>query len=268
MGRGSMAVQGDVALPSYAVAMQKLPAWGHGIPLQHGGIGRGCGGPQMPPPMNFGYSVGPQPVWSQEFQQYMVPQFAVASLPIAGPGHKTGMAGQQQPATMLSQVGISFPASAPSEAMEVDNDGSELITALMQPLAPQRQSYLPLPTVVHLSNASSSLSSVSGHPADTLTNKGKGKVTATLPSTLIQGSSTPLLTAWKMVEQCFSEKEKGKGKAKEPEPSTAADEQIAHLLQQLHEARVLEDIRADILNNSVVQLAPSQVLNKLDIVCN
>ncbi|KAG5351660.1 hypothetical protein J132_03425 [Termitomyces sp. J132] len=56
-----------------------------------------------------------------------------------------------------------------------------------------------------------------------------------------------------MVEQHFSAKEKSKSKAKEPEPSTAADEQIAHLLQQLHEARVLEDVRADVLNNSMVQ---------------
>ncbi|KAG5337584.1 hypothetical protein C0989_009269 [Termitomyces sp. Mn162] len=52
-----------------------------------------------------------------------------------------------------------------------------------------------------------------------------------------------------MVEQCFSAKKKGKGKAKEPEPSFAVDEQIAHLLQQLHEARAPEDIGADVLNN-------------------
>ncbi|KNZ74943.1 hypothetical protein J132_05844 [Termitomyces sp. J132] len=52
-----------------------------------------------------------------------------------------------------------------------------------------------------------------------------------------------------MVEQHFSTKEKGKGKAKGPEPSIAMDEQIAHLLQQLHEARVPENIRANVLNN-------------------
>ncbi|KNZ73985.1 hypothetical protein J132_08879 [Termitomyces sp. J132] len=46
------------------------------------------------------------------------------------------------------------------------------------------------------------------------------------------------------------------------------DEQIAYLLQQLHKAGIPEDISADILNNSVVQLALAQVLNKLDIVCN
>ncbi|KAG5733794.1 hypothetical protein E4T56_gene8177 [Termitomyces sp. T112] len=68
-----------------------------------------------------------------------------------------------------------------------------------------------------------------------------------------QRSSTPLLTAWKTVEQHISAKEKGKGKAKEPEPLTAADEQLAHLLQWLHKAGVPEDVSADILNNSVVQ---------------
>ncbi|KAG5349614.1 hypothetical protein C0989_002743 [Termitomyces sp. Mn162] len=69
-----------------------------------------------------------------------------------------------------------------------------------------------------------------------------------------------------MVEQCFSVKEKGKGKAKEPEPSTAADEQLALLFQQLHKAGVPEDVGADVLKNSVVQLALAQVLNELDIV--
>ncbi|KAG5732400.1 hypothetical protein E4T56_gene11337 [Termitomyces sp. T112] len=71
-----------------------------------------------------------------------------------------------------------------------------------------------------------------------------------------------------MVKQCFSAKEKGKGKAKEPEPLIAVDEQIAHLLQWLYEAGVPENIRADILNNSAVQLALAQVLNKLDIVAS
>ncbi|KAG5335809.1 hypothetical protein C0989_000260 [Termitomyces sp. Mn162] len=71
-----------------------------------------------------------------------------------------------------------------------------------------------------------------------------------------------------MVEQHFSAKKRGKGKAKKPKPSTAMDEQIAHLLQQLHEAGVPEDIRADVLNSPVVQLALSQVLNELDIIHN
>ncbi|KAG5338732.1 hypothetical protein C0989_006396 [Termitomyces sp. Mn162] len=101
--------------------------------------------------------------------------------------------------------------------------------------------------MVHSSNTTSLSSSALGHPAAASTNKGKGK---------------------KTVEQCFSAKEKGKGKAKEPKPSTAIDEQIAHLLQQLHEARVLEDVGADILDNPVVQLALSQVLSELDIICN
>ncbi|KNZ74059.1 hypothetical protein J132_08318 [Termitomyces sp. J132] len=86
--------------------------------------------------------------------------------------------------------------------------------------------------------------------------------------TLVQGSSTPLLTAWKMVKQHFSAKKKGKSKAKELEPLTATDEQLTHLLQWLHEAGVLENIGADVLNNPVVQLALSQVLNELDVVPN
>ncbi|KAG5336989.1 hypothetical protein C0989_011292 [Termitomyces sp. Mn162] len=83
-----------------------------------------------------------------------------------------------------------------------------------------------------------------------------------------RGDSTPLLTARKTVKQHFSAKEKGKDKAKEPELSTAMDEQLAHLLQWLHKARVLEDVSAEILNNPVVQLALSQVLNELDVVQN
>ncbi|KNZ75058.1 hypothetical protein J132_05138 [Termitomyces sp. J132] len=85
------------------------------------------------------------------------------------------------------------------------------------------------------------------------------------PAALAQGSSTLLLTAWKIVEQCFSAKEKGKSKAKEPKPSTATDEQIAHLLQQLHKAKVPKNIGADIFNNPIVQLALAQVLNELDV---
>ncbi|KAG5333137.1 hypothetical protein C0989_006257 [Termitomyces sp. Mn162] len=140
--------------------------------------------------------------------------------------------------------------------------------ALMQLLAPPRWLYLPLPMVAYPFDMPSSSSSASGQPEATSTSKGKGKVTVTLPSALAQRSSTPLLTAWKTVKQCFSAKEKGKGKAKEPEPLTAMDKQIAHLLQWLHKARVLEDIGADVLKNPVMQLALSQVLNELDIVQN
>ncbi|KNZ80343.1 hypothetical protein J132_06324 [Termitomyces sp. J132] len=68
-----------------------------------------------------------------------------------------------------------------------------------------------------------------------------------------------------MIKQCFPAKKKGKGKAKEPEPLTAMDEQIAHLLQWLHESRVPEDVGADILDNPVVQLALAQVLNELNV---
>ncbi|KNZ78011.1 hypothetical protein J132_02654 [Termitomyces sp. J132] len=71
-----------------------------------------------------------------------------------------------------------------------------------------------------------------------------------------------------MVKQHFSAKEKGKGKAKEPTPSMKADEQITHLLQQLHNAGVSEDIEADILKDLVVQLALSQVLNELEVIWN
>ncbi|KAG5349132.1 hypothetical protein C0989_005744 [Termitomyces sp. Mn162] len=71
-----------------------------------------------------------------------------------------------------------------------------------------------------------------------------------------------------MVEQHFSTKEKSKGKAREPEPSILVDEKLTHLLQQLYEAGVPEDVSPDILNNPVVQLALSQVLNKLDTVGN
>ncbi|KAG5350479.1 hypothetical protein C0989_010873 [Termitomyces sp. Mn162] len=98
------------------------------------------------------------------------------------------------------------------------------------------------------------------------TSKGERKATALLPSILAQEGSTSLLTTWKMVEQCFSIKKKGKGKAKEPEPSTTMDEQLTHLLQCLHEARVQEDIGADVLKNLVMLLALFQDLNELDVI--
>ncbi|KAG5352724.1 hypothetical protein C0989_000769 [Termitomyces sp. Mn162] len=151
------------------------------------------------------------------------------------------MAGQQQPATMSSQVRISVLAVLTADAMEVDNDGPESITAQMKLLAPPCWSYLLLPTGTCLLDASSTLSSMLGQSIVASTSKGKGEATAMSPPTSAQEGSTPLSTAWKMVEQCFSTKKKGKSKAKEPEPSTAADEQIAHLLQWLHEGRVPED---------------------------
>ncbi|KAG5338555.1 hypothetical protein C0989_007059 [Termitomyces sp. Mn162] len=70
-----------------------------------------------------------------------------------------------------------------------------------------------------------------------------------------------------MVEGCFSVKEKGKGKVKEPEPLTTADEQLAHLLQWLHKARVPEDIGADVLDNPVVQIVMRNVLLALFNAC-
>ncbi|KAG5337292.1 hypothetical protein C0989_009860 [Termitomyces sp. Mn162] len=87
------------------------------------------------------------------------------------------------------------------------------------------------------------------------TSKGKNKAIALFPSIPAQEGSSSLATAWKTVKQCFSAKEKGRGKAKEPEPLLVGDEQLAHLLQWLHKAGVLEDIKADVLKNLVVQLA-------------
>ncbi|KAG5339021.1 hypothetical protein C0989_005410 [Termitomyces sp. Mn162] len=169
---------------------------------------------------------------------------------------------------MSSQIGISVPAASTADVMEVDDNGPESIMALMQLLAPPQLSYLPLPTRTCLSDVPSILSSMSGQSMVALTSKGKGKVTAMLPSTPAQRGSTPPSTTWKMVKQCFSAKEKSKGKVKEPESLTTVDEQITHLLQWLHEARVPEDVSANVLNNPVVQLALSQVLNELDVVQN
>ncbi|KAG5335169.1 hypothetical protein C0989_002042 [Termitomyces sp. Mn162] len=143
---------------------------------------------------------------------------------------------------MSSQVGISVPAALTDDAMEVDDNIPESIMALMHLLAPPWQLYLPLPTGTCPSDTPSTLSSALGQPTAAFASKGKGKGTATLLPTLAQRSSTPLSTTWKIVKQCFSAKEKGKGKVKEPEPLTAMDEQIAYLLQQLHEARVPEDV--------------------------
>ncbi|KAG5335749.1 hypothetical protein C0989_000472 [Termitomyces sp. Mn162] len=169
-----------------------------------------------------------------------------------------GMADQQQPATISSQVGISVPAALTDDVMEVDNNSPESIMALMHLLAPLQQLYLPLP--IWMLDMPSMLSSA--------LSKGKGRATATLLPTLAQESSTPPLTTWKTDEQHFSAKEKGRSKAKEPEPLTAIDKQIAHLLQWLHEARVPEDVGANILENPVVQLALAQVLSELDVVQN
>ncbi|KAG5334149.1 hypothetical protein C0989_004290 [Termitomyces sp. Mn162] len=167
---------------------------------------------------------------------------------------------------MLLQVGISVPAVLTADVMEVDYNSPELITALMQLLAPPQQLYLLLPTRMHLSDVPSTSSSASEQPTVASTSKENSKATATLLPTLAQESYTPPLTTWKAVKQHFSAKEKGKGKAKEPEPLTAANEQIAHLLQQLHEAGVPEDVGADILDNPIFQLTLAQVLNELDVV--
>ncbi|KAG5352819.1 hypothetical protein C0989_000270, partial [Termitomyces sp. Mn162] len=135
---------------------------------------------------------------------------------------------------------IPIPAASSSEVMEVDDNGPELITALMQSLAHPQQLYLPLPTGMHPLDALLSLSSALRQPMVASTSKEKGKATAMAPPIPAQGSSTPLLTTWKMVKQHFFAKEKGKGKAKEPEPLTTTDEQLTQLLQWLHEARVPE----------------------------
>ncbi|KAG5337513.1 hypothetical protein C0989_009438 [Termitomyces sp. Mn162] len=144
---------------------------------------------------------------------------------------------------MLSHVGISVPAALTSNVMEVDDDSSESIMALMQSLVPPQQTYLPLPTWTHSLDVPLSLSSAFGPPAAASTSKGKGKATLTSLPTLAQ-------------------------EANEPESSTAVNEQLAHLLQQLYEAEVPEDVSADVLDYPVVQLALSQVLNKLDVVQN
>ena len=45
-----------------------------------------------------------------------------------------------------------------------------------------------------------------------------------------------------------------------------SDEHIACLLQCLHNADVPEDVRTDVLQDPIVQIAFTQVLNELDIV--
>ena len=59
---------------------------------------------------------------------------------------------------------------------------------------------------------------------------------------------------------------KGKEKVREPSQLMESNKQLAHLLQWLYNAGVLEDVRTDILQDPVVQIAFNQVLNKLDIV--
>ena len=61
-------------------------------------------------------------------------------------------------------------------------------------------------------------------------------------------------------------KRKGKKKAQEPSPDVESNKQLAHLLQCLHDAGVLDDIGTDILQDPVVQIAFNQVLSELDIV--
>ena len=57
-------------------------------------------------------------------------------------------------------------------------------------------------------------------------------------------------------------KSKGKEKAREPSQSVESNEQLACLLQCLHNAGVLEDIGIDVLQDPVVQIAFNQVLNE------
>ncbi|KAG5337515.1 hypothetical protein C0989_009425 [Termitomyces sp. Mn162] len=136
----------------------------------------------------------------------------------------------------------------------------------MKSLAPPQQSYPPLPPS---KNASSSSSSRLECPVAAPTkDKGKGKATATSPSALAKESNFSLSTDWKTVKQHFSAKEKGKDKGKEPKASTSSDEQIAHLLQWLHDAGVPEEVGANVLENSVVQLTLFQVQNQLGTVRN
>ena len=45
-----------------------------------------------------------------------------------------------------------------------------------------------------------------------------------------------------------------------------SDEQLAHLLQHLHNTGVPEDIRINVLKDPVVQIAFNQVLNELEIM--
>ena len=66
-------------------------------------------------------------------------------------------------------------------------------------------------------------------------------------------------------------KSKGKEKAREPSLNVESNKQLAHLLQCLHNAGVPEDVRINILQDLVVQIAFNQVLYELDIVtmqCN
>ena len=59
---------------------------------------------------------------------------------------------------------------------------------------------------------------------------------------------------------------KGKKKAEEPSQLNESNEQMTCLLQHLHNVGVLEDVGTNILQDSIVQIAFTQVLNKLDIV--
>ncbi|KAG5351209.1 hypothetical protein C0989_007439 [Termitomyces sp. Mn162] len=106
---------------------------------------------------------------------------------------------------MSSQVGISVPAALIADAMEVDNNGLESITALMQSLMPPQQLYPLLPTGTCPSDVLSTLSSVLGQSTVASTSKGKGKATATLLPAPAQEDSTPPSTTWKMFQLALSQ---------------------------------------------------------------
>ncbi|KAG5335693.1 hypothetical protein C0989_000706 [Termitomyces sp. Mn162] len=110
-------------------------------------------------------------------------------------------------------------------------------------------------------------SNVPGHVTNTSSAvKEKEKATELPPKPVKGDEFSLLLTKWRMVKHHLSAKKKGMGKVKELEPSTLANEQLTQLLEQLHNARVLEDIGVDVLENPVVQLALTQVLNQFDTV--
>ncbi|KAG6886705.1 hypothetical protein C0995_005750 [Termitomyces sp. Mi166 len=66
---------------------------------------------------------------------------------------------------------------------------------------------------------------------------------------------------------CWLAKKKGKGKAKDSEPSVMADEEVASLLQHLHDTEVPEEVYNELLNSQLVQLAFIQLLDELDTTC-
>ena len=59
---------------------------------------------------------------------------------------------------------------------------------------------------------------------------------------------------------------KEKEKVGEPSHLIRSNKQLACLLQHLYDVGVLKDVGTDILQDPIVQIAFTQVLNKLDIV--